>query len=425
MHANQPHPQGGKVNARTTEDVVSVVSIGGQELLHYRPPRRVDVALLRGTTADTDGNVSLEREALLVDQLNQALAVKNSGGTVIVQVERVVERHTIPSRAVHLPGVLVDAVVVAPAEHAPQSYVGPDYDGALSGEVRAPLHALGRLPMDERKVIAHRAFFELDHARCLVNLGVGIPEGVAMLKATHARQNPHASTATLTTEAGVFGGVPAGGLRFGSGYNSEALVPTATMIDLYSGGGCDLAVLGMAQVDAAGNVNVHSFGSRAPGCGGFIDISQNSKKCVFTGTFTSGGLKVDVADGKLRILREGANRKFVAAVPEKTFAAARCEPGKNIFYVTERAVFKLIRASAAVGCCAAGCFGRREGGEGWRRGMEAQDPDPHDEGGPSGGHDPTSRGLSILLERSQPPIPPLSPTSNHQPTAMQLAAGWS
>ncbi|KAL6771680.1 hypothetical protein ACKKBG_A27390 [Auxenochlorella protothecoides x Auxenochlorella symbiontica] len=334
-----PREKGGKRNSRTTEDVVSLMTLNGEEYLHYKPPRRIDVALLRGTTADLAGNVSFEREVLYLDQLHQAMAARNSGGLVIVQVERVVDRHSLPSRAVHLHASLVDLIVVAEAADHPQSYAPGAYDGALSGEVRAPLHAIARLPMNERKIIAHRAFLEIDTLHCLVNLGVGIPEGVAVLKASHGRDNPAGATATLTTEAGVFGGIPAGGLRFGSGYNCEALVPTASMIDFYSGGGVDVCVLGMAEVDGAGNVNVHNFGTRAPGCGGFIDISQSSKKCVFVGTFTSGGLKVSIQGGKLVILQEGRTRKFIKAVVEKTFAAALSQ-GRPVLYVTERAVFR-------------------------------------------------------------------------------------
>ncbi|KAK2080545.1 hypothetical protein QBZ16_000398 [Prototheca wickerhamii] len=333
-----PAQTGGKRNARTTSEVVTRVEVDGESLLYYRAPRSIDVALLRGTTADLDGNVSFEKEALYVDQLNQAMAAHNSGGLVIVQVERVVDRHSLPSRAVHLPGVLVDRVVVAPPHLHPQSYAAAVADGALSGEVRAPLHSLGRLPMNERKVMAHRAFLEITAPNSLVNLGVGVPEGVAMLKASHGHQNPAAASATLTTEAGVFGGVPAGGARFGSGFNPEALVPTATMIDLYSGGGIDVCVLGMAETDAGGNVNVHNFGVRAPGCGGFIDISQSAKKCIFAGTFTTGGLKVAIRDGRLAILHEGKKRKFVKNVLEKTFAALPTDH-RPIFYVTERCVF--------------------------------------------------------------------------------------
>ncbi|PSC74812.1 transferase [Micractinium conductrix] len=335
-----PREKGGKLNSRTTRDVVKVVQLGGKELLWYQPPAKIDVALLRGTSADLDGNVSFEREALFCDQLNQAMAAHNSGGLVVVQVERIVERGTLPPRAVHLPGALVDRIVVAPPELHWQSFREPGYDGSLSGEIRTPLHSIAPLPVDERRVIAHRAMLEIDRPNSIVNLGVGMPEGVAVMVATHSHQNKHAASVTLTTEAGAFGGIPGGGMRFGSSHNASCLVPTASQIDFYAGGGVDLAVLGMAEVDASGNVNVSNFPGRMPGCGGFIDISQNAKKLLFVGTFTGGGLKLAVEAGKLAIRQEGRLRKFKTAVQEKTFAGSSGN-SRTIMYITERAVFRL------------------------------------------------------------------------------------
>eukprot|EP00887_Chlorella_sp_A99_P000146 scaffold16.g146.t1 len=328
-----PRERGGRLNEATRSDIVSA------------PPGGIQVALLRGTTADLDGNVSFEHEALLGDQLSQAMAAHNSGGVVIVQVERVVEAGSLPSPAVHLPGAIVDWVVVAPPELHWQTMRGPGYDGSLSGEVRKPLHSIPPLPMDSRRIIAHR------QAR-----KVGMPEGVAVMVATHAQENPYAASVTLTTEAGAFGGIPSGGLNFGTAHNTSALVPTSTVIDFYSGGGVDIACLGMAEarardamrpVDAQGNVNVSRFGGpggRMPGCGGFIDISQSAKKVVFVGTFTSGPFQVAVEAGRLRIEREGKLRKFVGSVGEKTFVGSSGR-GRPILYITERAVFRLVEGS--------------------------------------------------------------------------------
>ncbi|KAI3425234.1 hypothetical protein D9Q98_009002 [Chlorella vulgaris] len=346
-----PREKGGKLNSSTTRDIVHLLELGGRELLWYQVPEAISVALLRGTTADADGNVCFSREALFVDQLNQAMAVHNSGGIVIVQVERVVDRGTLSPKSVHLPGAIVDKVVVAPPELHWQTLRDPGHDPSLSGEARKLLTSIPPLPLDERRIIAHRAMLEIDKPNCIVNLGVGMPEGVAMMVATHgARENPHADSVTLTTEAGAFGGIPGGALHFGSSHNPACLVPTASMIDFYNGSGVDLACLGLAEADPAGNVNVSNFGGgRMPGCGGFIDISQTAKKVVFVGTFTSGGLKVAVEGGRLLIQQEGRLLKFRRAVHEKTFAGSSAN-GRTVLFITERAVFRLLSQREQQSC---------------------------------------------------------------------------
>ncbi|GMH45203.1 hypothetical protein BSKO_13160 [Bryopsis sp. KO-2023] len=338
-----PRETGGKKNSITTENMVELVRVGGELRLWYKAPKAVHVALLRGTTADLDGNISFEKEALYLDQLNKAIAVHNSGGTVIVQVERVCDRGTLPTRAVHIPGALVDKVVVAPAPDLHLQTLKSDiYDPSLSGELRAPVGGIKPLPLGERKIIAHRAFFEIPKAGAVVNLGVGMPEGVAVMVATHGEQNPASKSIVMTTEAGVMGGFPRGGLEFGTGQNAAAHMVCSTILDFYNGGGIDIAFLGMAEVDKEGNVNVSNFGpGRMPGCGGFIDISQSSKQVVFMGCHTSGGLKVDVDGGRINIQREGRMKKFCKAVKEKTFAASSAR-GRSILYVTERAVLRLV-----------------------------------------------------------------------------------
>ena len=329
-----PRQSGGKVNAATTEELVRLLEFDGEEWLFYKA-FPIHIALIRATTADPAGNLTMEREALTLDNLAMAMAAKNSGGLVIAQVERVAELHTLHPRTVKIPGIMVDAVVVAePARHH-QTYATP-YSPAFSQELRVPLQSLPPLPLDERKLIARRAAMELP-ANGVVNLGIGMPEGVAAV----ANEEKILAYVTMTAEPGVIGGMPASGLDFGAAVNTDAVIDQNQQFDFYDGGGLDLTVLGMAECDAEGNVNVSRFGPKLAGAGGFINISQNARAVVFTGTFTAGGLKVAVADGGLRILQEGRARKFVAAVEQITFngayAAERAQP---VLYVTERCVFR-------------------------------------------------------------------------------------
>jgi propionate CoA-transferase len=333
-----PRNGGGKVNTRTTEEIVELLSIHGEDWLLYRA-FPIDVVFLRGTTADPQGNVTMEREALTLDNLAMAMAAKNSGGVVIVQVERLAEAGSLPARSVKIPGALVDCVAVAPAEYHAQTYATA-YSPAFSGELRVPLESMAPPPFDGRKVIGRRAAAELVPGT-LINLGIGMPESVAGV----AAEEGLLSLLTLTAEPGVIGGLPASGLNFGAAVNNDALVDQNQQFDFYDGGGLDQAYLGMAQVDAAGNVNVSRFGKTFSGCGGFINISQNARKVVFVGTFTCGGLSLKIGDGRLRILQEGKSRKFVPAVEQVTFSGKRArELGHETMYVTERAVFRLTDA---------------------------------------------------------------------------------
>jgi propionate CoA-transferase len=281
----------------------------------------------------------MEREALTLDNLAMAMAAKNSGGLVIVQVERLADAGSLPARSVKIPGALVDCVAVAPAEYHAQTYATA-YSPAYSGELRVPLESLPSPQLDGRKVIGRRAASELIPGT-LINLGIGMPESVAGV----AAEEGLLSLVTLTAEPGVIGGLPASGLNFGAAVNTEALVDQNQQFDFYDGGGLDQAYLGMAQVDAAGNVNVSRFGKTFAGCGGFINISQNARKVVFVGTFTCSGLSLEIGDGRIRILQEGRSRKFVPAVEQVTFSGKRArELGHETMYVTERAVFRLTDA---------------------------------------------------------------------------------
>ena len=330
-----PRLEGGKINGRTTEDIVRLIEIDGQEWLFYRG-LPLQIAFLRGTTSDPNGNVTAEREALDLDNLAMAMAVKNSGGVVIVQVERIARSGSLNPRQVLIPGVLVDCVVVAEPEHHQQTYATA-YNPAYSAETSVPLDALSAVPLDERKVIARRCALEL-RAGAIVNLGIGMPEGVGAV----AAEELISDLFTLTAEPGVIGGVPASGLDFGAGINTDAIIHQNQQFDFYDGGGLDIAVLGMAEVDSEGNVNVSRFGTKLAGAGGFINISQNARKVIFAGTFTASGLDLRIEDGKLRIVQEGRARKFGSSVQQVTFSGTlAAKTDKAVLYVTERCVFRL------------------------------------------------------------------------------------
>ena len=318
-----PRFGGGRLNERTVEERVRLMPIDGEEFLFYKA-FPIHVALIRATTADPEGNLTMEREALTLEALAIAMAARNSGGIVIAQVERLADSHALSPRQVKVPGVLVDCVVLAEKPEYHQQTFAETYNAAYASELRVPAASVAPMPPGPRKIIARRAALEL-RPNALVNLGIGMPEGVAAV----AAEERVIDLITLSTEPGTIGGIPAGGLNVGAAVNAQAVIDQPYQFDFYDGGGLDLAFLGLAQADAEGNLNVSRFGSRLAGAGGFINISQNAKKLVFVGTFLAG-------DGSAAV------RKFVRVVEQRTFSGREAlRRGQPVLYVTERAVFAL------------------------------------------------------------------------------------
>lgn len=328
-----PRQLGGRQSPSAAEDLVELMEIDGEEWLRFKP-FPVDVAILRGTTADEDGNIAMEEEAIPGEMLSTAQAARRFGGMVIVQVKRLAKRGTLSPWAVKIPGILVDYVVVdAEQRQTYATYYNPSYAGRL----RVPLEGVKPLPFSERKIVARRAAMEL-RPGAICNLGAGISTGISAV----AAEERLLERVVLTNEQGFIGGAPLTGPDSGAAQNYDVVVDQPYQFDFYDGGGIDCAFLSFALVDPAGNVNISRFADKIVGIGGFINISQNAKKVVFSGTFTAGGLKVACEDGQLRILEEGRHPKFVGAIEQICYNGAYAkEQGRQALFVTERAVFRV------------------------------------------------------------------------------------
>jgi propionate CoA-transferase len=328
-----PRQTGGRLNARTTEPLVELLELDGEEWLRYKPVK-IDVALIRATYADSRGNLSMDAEGLVGEILPMAQAARNCGGIVIAQVENVVD--VIPDpKAVRVPGILVDAIVTSGGVMHDQTFAevfDESFVVASESVIELPV-----LPWSERRLIGERALLEI-HDGDVVNLGIGLPETVAAIAAETGRL----SKFTLTLESGPTGGVPAGGLNFGCSHFPEAIIDQPSQFDFYDGGGIDISVLGAVEVDEQGNVNVASLGDRFAGVGGFVNISTSARRVVFCCTMTAGGLELTQENGQLCIIREGRHSKFVKNVKHICFhGPSALKRGQEVLYITERAVFKL------------------------------------------------------------------------------------
>lgn len=331
-----PRNGGGKLNDITKEDMVELVNILGEEKLLYKT-FPVDVAFIRGTYADEAGNVTVEHEVCPTEVTALAQAARNSGGIVVCQVQKIVKNGSLDPRLVKIPRIYVDALVITddPVDH--QQSFGFDYDPSLCGEIRVPADSLSTPSLSAKKIIGRRAAMELAK-NTVVNLGIGIPEFISAV----ANEEGIGDWMTLTVEAGPVGGIPKGGSQFGASVNAECLLTQPEQFDFYDGGGVDLAFLGLAQADSHGNINVSKFGPRLAGCGGFINITQNAKKVFFCGTFTAGGLTLDICDGEIHIINEGISRKFIKEVEQITFSGEySIKTNQPVMYITERCVFEL------------------------------------------------------------------------------------
>ncbi len=333
-----PRVEGGRLNPRTTEDIVELMELDGTEYLRYHHARKPDYALLRGTFADERGNISMEEEPCYLESLQAAQAVKNNGGIVFVQVKQVVPYGSLDMRKVRIPGTLVDYVIPVRDLRNHMMTFDEQFNPAYCGNCRAV-----RSPdeqdrtLDAKKVISRRAALEL-RPNSVINLGIGVPEGVGKV----AEEEGLRDALTLSIESGPIGGVPVSDIGFGASLNPDCILFQSTQFDTYDGGGLDLAYLGLAEADQFGNVNVSKFGPKIAGAGGFINITQSTHDVFFCGTMTAGGLKVAVKDGKLSILREGRIKKLVKKVQQITFSGSHAiRAGQNVLYITERAVFKL------------------------------------------------------------------------------------
>lgn len=328
-----PRHGGGAMNRRASDALVELVEIDDEPWLRYKP-FPVDVAIIRGSRADTTGNVTLEWEAASVDVFAVALAAKNSGGVVMVQVRDVVEAGTLPAHAVEVPAPLVDAIVHVPDQ---MTTYRVDLDLSMAGAERVPLEPAPEPELDVRNIIASRASRELVRG-AVINFGFGVPDAIAKLIDHWGTTDRYYQT----IEHGTYGGRLLDGVEFGFARNPTAMIDGPSQFDFYTGGGLDIGFLGFGEVDRHGNVNASLLGGVPVGPGGFVDIAQSARKVVFCGTFDAKGTRLDVSTDGVRVREHGAITKFVPDVAQVTFSGpAALAAGHDVRYVTERAVFEL------------------------------------------------------------------------------------
>ncbi len=331
-----PRLNGAKMNEITREDLIEIIQINGREYLFYKT-FPINVAIIRGTTADEDGNITMEHETSFSITLYQAMAARNNGGKVIAQVKRTAARGALKAQMVRVPGILVDAIVV---DEEQKQATGINYDPSASGELRKPWGRFEETPMGIEKILARRALMELRKGY-VVNLGFGIPSLISQV----ALEEGLIDQITYTVEHGAIGGVPLSGLQFGGAFNPQAIIDSTAQFDFLNGGGIHAACMAFAEVDSMGNVNVSKLKNLPhvlAGVGGFIDIVQKVKKVVYLGTLTTGGTKIAIENGKLKVEKEGKVVKFIPKVQHLTFdGSLALEKGQEVTYITERAVFKL------------------------------------------------------------------------------------
>lgn len=333
-----PDISGGKLNEATKEELVTKMTFNGEDYLAYSL-LQPNVAIMKGTYADGNGNISFDDEPLTLEATSLAMAVKNAGGIVIVQVKRRVQSGALDPKLVKIPGLLVDYVVEVEDESKHMQTFGTQFNSDFIKSDVIKSEGTVNVPLNERKVIARRSAQLIPSDAKIVNYGIGMPEVISSVLKEEGANGQF----TTTIEPGSFGGIPVGGLDFGAAISPESIIDQSYMFDFYDGGGIDIAFLGLAECDKYGNINVSKFGPKIAGAGGFINITQNTKNVIFCGTFTAGGLKTEVVNGEIVIKNEGKKSKFVENVEQITFSGKTAVTNnQNVYYVTERAVFKLV-----------------------------------------------------------------------------------
>ncbi len=329
-----PRVEGGKLNRRTKEDLVDVVLINHKKYLLYKTIP-FTVAIIRGSSVDKNGNLTMENEVATFSMLSIAQAAKVNGGVVIAQVKQVKENESAAPERVKVPGAFIDYVVVDPQQG--MTFLTP-FDAAMIDSEAAPRAQPGISGI--KRVISRRAAMELKPGMYL-NVGYGMADGVPIV----ARDEGMLDEVTFLIEQGALGGIPTTGLNFGAMYNPQAILDDGYQFDFFHGRGLDIAFLGFAQIDQQGNVNSSKFGSKLTGCGGFIDISQNSKRVVFCGAFAVKGV-IHLEDGAVQVVDPGVRSKFVKQVEQVTFSGNYAlDTRQPVLIVTERAVFELAQGN--------------------------------------------------------------------------------